>query len=494
MKQSIKNLIIGLFFIFGLILANSFNIQNKTALIFSAVFLFLYIVLKNQKYSFIFLAFLFCALGILRFNATTINWNDDSKIWFYNSHGFEFNQHTKYKYQGIIIFPSDIRIDHQKIKVKATQLLEPTNKVINGNILVKAWLYPLYNYGDKIEITSYLIKPEPIEDFKYDKYLSKDNIYSLGYSARIRLLEKNKANPILQIIYNLRQSISNQINKIWPEPTSAFTNSLLLGYKRAMSEDIKDEFRRAGVSHVIVISGLHVTLIVLLFSKILYSTGLNRKQNFYALIFLLAIFIFLSGISASTIRASLMGLIVLLSQNIGRIIQKHLILLYTAILILLINPLLLFYDLGFQLSFLATIGLIYLSPIIQNCLKFLPEKLNIQSTFVSSCSAIIMTLPLTIYQFKKISILAPFANLLVLPLIPINMLFGFITIILSYISFQLAKYFGFIQYCLTKILFLIVKLISSIKFSSLIVDNFSIFALILSYLIIIIFFVYAKQK
>ncbi len=452
MKNSTRNFIIGLLFILGLIVANNFELLGK------------------------------------------IDQNDESQIWFYNSQGFEFKNHQKYTYQGIIIAPPDTRIDHQKIKIQTTQLLKPINKKISGYVLIKTQLYPSYQYGDEIELTSFLIQPEAIEDFKYDKYLAKDKIYSLGYGANVKLIKKNQANPILQIIYNLRQNISSQINKIWPEPTASFVNSILLGYKRAMSEDIKEEFRRAGVSHIIVISGLHITLITLLLSKILYSLNINRKKQLPIILIILTIFAILSGFSASTIRASIMGLIVLFSQNIGRNIQKYLILIYTAVIILLINPLLLFYDLGFQLSFLATIGLIYLSPIFKNLFRFLPNRMEIQSTFISSFSAIIMTLPLTIYQFKTISLLAPIANLFVLPMIPILMLFGFISILISYLSFALAKYFGFIEYILSKVLFEIVNSISAIKFSSIAVHNFNVLTMTLSYILIIIIFLYANQK
>jgi competence protein ComEC len=451
MKKSTRNFIIGLLFILGLIIANHFGMLDN------------------------------------------IDQNDESKIWFYNSQGFEFKNHQKYIYQGIIIAPPDTRIDHQKIKIKTTQLLDPLQKKIEGNVLIKTELYPPYKYGDQIEITSFLIKPEPIEDFKYDKYLAKDKIYSLAYGARVKLIKQGQANPILQIIYNLRQNISNQINKIWPEPTASFVNSILLGYKKAMSEDLKEEFRKAGVSHIIVISGLHITLITLLLSKTLYSLNIDRKKQLPIILIILSIFAILSGFSASTIRASVMGLIILFSQNIGRRIQKHLILIYAAVIILLINPLLLFYDLGFQLSFLATIGLIYLSPIFKKLFKFLPSKMEIQSTFISSFSAIIMTLPLTIYQFKTISILAPIANLFILPMIPILMLFGFITIIISYLSFTLAKLIGFIEYILSKVLFEIVNSISNIEFSSIDINNFDILAMILSYILIIIIFIYFNK-
>ena len=445
--------------------------------------------------------FTICLLFILALIITnafglldSIDLNDSSKIWHYNSQGFDFKTHPKYTYRGIIISPPDTRIDHQKIKVKVQEIITPISKQVSAYILVKTQLYPPLEYGDQVEITSFLIQPEPIEEFRYDKYLAKDNIYSLGYGAQVKLIKKKQANPILQVIYNLRSNISQRINKIWPEPSASFVNSILLGYKRAMAEDLKEEFRRAGVSHIIVISGLHITLITLLLSKILYSLNINREKQLPIILIILTIFAILSGFSTSTIRASIMGLIVLFSQNIGRPIQKHLVLIYTASIILLMNPLLLFYDLGFQLSFLATIGLIYLSPLFQKLFKFLPERMEIKSTFVSSFSAIIMTLPLTTYQFKTISLLAPLANLFVLPLIPILMFLGFITILISYLFFPLAKLIGFGEYILAKVLFEIVNSISSIEFSSINITGFNTLAMVLSYLLIIIIFIYVQKK
>ncbi len=452
MRKSTRNFIIGLLFILGLIIANHFGLLDN------------------------------------------IDSNDQTKIWHYNSQGFEFKNHQKYTYRGVIISPPDTRIDHQKIKVQVNKLLNPVQKKVSGNVLVKTQLYPPYQYGDQVEITSFLIQPEPIENFKYDKYLAKDKIYSLGYGAQVKLIKRQQANIILQEIYNLRQNISEQINKIWPEPSAGLINSLLLGYKRTLSQNIKEEFRQAGVAHIIVISGLHITLITILISKLLYFLKINRKKQLNIIFLILLIFAILSGLSASTIRASLMGLLVLFSQNIGRHIQKHLILVYTASIILFFNPLLLFYDLGFQLSFLATIGLIYLSPIFQKLFNFLPKILSIQSTFVSSFSAITITLPLTIYQFKTISTLAPIANLLILPLVPMIMLWGFISILISYLFFPLAKYLGFIVYCLNKLLFLIIHIISKIKFSSLTINNFSLTSLLIFYLIILIILIYVQKE
>jgi len=113
MKKSTRNFTIGILFILGLIIANHFGILDN------------------------------------------IDLNDKSQIWYYNSQGFEFKNHPKYTYQGIIIAPPDTRIDHQKIKVQTTQLLEPLQQRIEGSVLVKTELYPPYQYGDLVEITSF---------------------------------------------------------------------------------------------------------------------------------------------------------------------------------------------------------------------------------------------------------------------------------------------------------------------------------------------------
>ncbi len=494
MRKSTKNLIIGLFFICGLFLANFFNIHENVAMAILVIAFIFILIFRKKRVRFYLAIILSISLGILLLNSTKIDYSDNTKIWYYNNETLDFKNNTKATFIGRIIEEPDKRIDKQKIKVSVTQLLEPINKEVSGNTLATIALYPPYNYGNIVQINCILTKPSRIEDFDYAKYLSKDNIYSLCYSANIKLVEKNKGNIFKHYIYKIKNTLFKKVNSIWPDPVSSFANSSLFGFEKLLPSDIDENFRHTGLSHIVVVSGMHVAIIIVVFSKMLYQIGINRKQSFLFLLLLLFSFAILSGLSASIIRASIMGILVVFSKNVERYIPNYLVLIYSLIIMALINPLSMFYDLGFQLSFLATIGLIYLSPILKNRLKFIPEHFSLREIVSTSLSAIIMTLPISLYNFHTLPTFALLSNIVILPFITFDMTLYVFAIGLSLINTNLAICFGFISYVLTKILFWIIKIISSIKISVLDIKNFNIYHTIICYAIIIIIYLYAKKK
>lgn len=494
MRQSTKNLIIGLFFICGLFLANFFNI-HKSAAITILVIAFIFILIFRKRGVRLHLTIILSiSLGILLLNSTKIDYSDNTKIWYYNNETLDFKNNTKATFIGRIIDEPDKRIDKQKIKVSVTQLLEPVNGSVSGNTLATIALYPPYNYGDIVQINCILTKPGKIEDFDYARYLSKDNIYSLCYSANIKLVEKNQGNIFKHYIYKIKNFLFKKVNSIWPEPVSSFANSSLFGFEKLLPSDIDENFRHTGLSHIVVVSGMHVAIIIVVFSTALYKIGINRKQSFLFLLLLLFSFAILSGLSASIIRASIMGILVVFSKNVERYIPNYLVLIYSLIIMALINPLSMFYDLGFQLSFLATIGLIYISPILKNLFKFIPEYFSLREIISTSLSAIIMTLPISLYNFHTLPIFALLSNIVILPFITFDMTLFVFTIAISLLNTSLARYCGFISYVLTKLLFWIIKIISSIKISVLDINNFNVFHMLICYAIIIIIYLYAKKK
>ncbi len=433
-------------------------------------------------------------LGILLLNSTKINYSDNTKIWYYNNEILDFKNNAKTTFIGRIIDEPDKRIDKQKIKVSVTQLLEPINKKVSGNTLATIALYPPYNYGDMVQINCILTKPSKIEDFDYAKYLSKDNIYSLCYNANIKLIEKNKGDIFKHYIYKIKNFLFKKVNSIWPEPISSFVNSSLFGFEKLLPSDIDENFRHTGLSHIVVVSGMHVAIIIVVFSNALYQIGINRKQSFLFLLLLLFSFAILSGLSASIIRASIMGILVVFSKNVERYIPNYLVLIYSLVIMAIINPLSMFYDIGFQLSFLATIGLIYLSPILKNYLKFIPEYFSLREIISTSLSAIFMTLPISLYNFHTLPIFALLSNIVILPFITFDMTLFVFTIGVSLINTSLAQYIGFTSYVLTKILFWIIHIISNIKISVLDINDFNIFHMLICYALIIIIYLYAKKK
>lgn len=356
---------------------------------------------------------------------------------------------------GKIVDAADIRPTVTKYTVMAEQLVDGEENAIpvSGKILVSdmgGW--PQYRYGERITITGTLARPEPIEDFAYDKYLSVQGIYALMPRAKIELADTGDiaaptmSDQFFRGLFAVRSRFESSINRILPEPHASLLAGLLTGSRRGIPEKLTDDFRMAGITHIIAISGYNVTIILTLLSGFLFWIPLKKRFPFLiAAIILFAIFV---GGSASVVRASIMGILGLLALQTGRQTTARLSILWTAFFMLCWNPLSLWYDASFQLSFLAVIGITELSAPLKKFLRFVPDTLALRESLTATIAAQIATLPLTIILFKQISLIAPITNLLVAPIIPLAMLLGFIATIVGLLWLPLGLLVSYLCFAL----------------------------------------------
>jgi len=199
------------------------------------------------------------------------------------------------------------------------------------------------------------------------------------------------------------------------------------GDKRKITDDLKEKLNVAGVRHITAISGLHVAILTSILMTILISVGFWRQQAFWFSIILITLFIVMTGFQSSAVRAGIMGGIFLLGQYSGRMGVSSRLIVIAAALMLTHNPLLLKLDVGFQLSFLAMIGIIYLMPVFQGWFRKIPTMFQLRDVLAMSLSAQVFTLPILIYNFGYLSLVAPITNILIIPLLPFIMLLGFIS-------------------------------------------------------------------
>ena len=278
-----------------------------------------------------------------------------------------------------------------------------------------------------------------------------------------------------------------------PEPQASLLSGILLGAKRGLPEELREKFNIAGVSHIIVISGFHVAVVAGLLMNFGLALSLSRKQAFWLSIIGIIFFILLTGSQVSAIRAGIMGGLVLLAMYSGRLANARNGLLLAAVIMLLINPKLLRFDVGFQLSFLATIGIIYTSPYITKRLRILPEILKIRESAAMTLSAQILTLPVVVYNFDKLSLVAPLANIMVVPLVPVTMLLGALSGAGTIIWVNLGKIFSFLAWVLLSYKIKVVELLASFNFS-----YFEIYDLwwgwIEGYYILVLYWIYRIRK
>lgn len=425
-----------------------FSFSNTNTFLFplciaSFVISFLIIIFWSYKTAcFVLFCSLFFILGGLRF-LITIPHHQSDQISFYINKKIEF--------VGIVDEEPDIRIDKAYYVIKVKEVLEQNkSKRIKGKVLVAAPLYPEYVYGDELKIRCKFQHPQnDSSTFRYDKYLAARSISVVCNFLELEEVSSNNGNKFMSIILYGKSKVAYQIEKLWGEPHSSFIAGLLYGKKSGLPLELRENFNRTGITHIIAISGFNITIISVYLMNIFIYCGLYRQHAFWAVAFLIILFVIFTGASASVVRAAIMGITVLVTRRIGRVSHRGNVLLCTAALMTLFNPYIVIWDAGFQLSFLATIGLLYLSPIIQRSLSFsffgkFGETFleNLQATL----SAIIITMPLILYQFGNLSIVAPLVNMLILWLIPLLMLIGFLAVIIGSFIFPLGRFIAWITY------------------------------------------------
>lgn len=461
MHKSQKFLCFSLAFLVGVALASFFELGIFYLILALPAIFFLALIFKPRaNLRIICFCLLFLILGILRFNISNppdnpeyINfYNDKEEITFY----------------GYINEEPDERVDHIKLKIK-TQALEINKEYqeVKGNVLVKSGLFPKYSYGDYLRISCYLMAPGQIEDFAYDKYLARYNVYSTCYRPRIKVLDIGYGNLFYSKVLIIKQHLLEKINQIITEPQASFLAGILIGARKGIPDDLTEAFNRTGITHIIAISGFNITIIAVMILNLSIAIGISRKKSFWVSLIVIIFFVMICGMPASVVRAGIMGLLVLLSQNLGRSTRMSNVLMLVAFVMILINPKILIYDAGFQLSFLATIGLVYLNPKISERFKRLPSFLQIKESVLTTTSAIIFTTPLIIYQFGRFSILALPTNLLVLPVIPLSMALGFGALIFGLIWLPLGQAFAWLVWLILSYVIKITLFFSEFSFASL---------------------------
>jgi len=315
-------------------------------------------------------------------------------------------------------------IKEPNIKNSGSQL---TIKTEIGKILITAPNYPEYFYGDVLKIEGKLQFPTVFEDFNYKNYLAKDKIYYVIYYPQIEILERDKGNKIFSAILKFKNNLTEKVENIMPFPEVSILEGIILGNKQIFSEKIKNNLSITGTSHITAISGMNIVIISEILMFILIAFGMWRKQAFWFVLILIFLFILMVGAPASAVRAGIMGGILLYAQKIGRLSNAARIMVFAGTIMLILNPLLLRYDVGFQLSFVAVMGLIYIKPIFDELWgKYLKkERLGSVLEIVdTTIAAQIAVLPILIYNFGKISFISPITNLLIVPFITLLTIIG----------------------------------------------------------------------
>jgi competence protein ComEC len=338
-----------------------------------------------------------------------------------------------------------------------------------------------------LKIESIIKKPQKIdaEDgkiFDYPSYLAKDGIYYQFIFPKISVVSSENGNFIKTKLFLLKEKFMENARAVVKEPESSLLGGLVVGAKRSLGKKLLDDFKIAGVAHIVVLSGYNITIVA---DSIMKSFSfLPRAVGFSFGAFGIILFAVMTGGAPTAIRAAIMALIVILAKSTGRTSGMTRALIIAGFLMVLQNPKILVFDSSFQLSFAATLGLIYFTPIAEKYLWFIPEKWgSFREIIFSTIATQLFVLPLILYKIGIFSVFALPVNLLILPLVPITMFFGFLTGMAGFIWLPLSIPFAYISYFLLAYELLVIQFFASLPFSSFFVSDFPFVLVVIIYLL-----------
>lgn len=388
-------------------------------------------------------------------------------------------------FEGIISEEPDLR---EKSMLLTVNITRADKSSVDETILVRAPLGETFSYGDSLVLVGTLAVPQNFETdtgrtFNYQTYLAKSGIYYEMQNPRISLRAHGEGSKLKGTLFAIKNSFMEKITHVISPPESSLLGGLLLGAKQSLPKDVQEYLRRAGVIHIIVLSGYNIT-IVARFIMFLFGFVMIRYRLLIGGASII-LFSMMVGGGATVVRAAVMALIALLATFLRRDYSITRALLIAGFLMVFVNPKILVFDLSFQLSFLATVGLIYVSPIIEKYFSFVPARFGIREIVVATLATQIFVLPFLIYQMGNFSTVALLVNLLVLPFIPITMLLGFVTGLLGLISSSLATIPAFISYYLLHFELSVARYFGNLPFALYVVPQFNLAILFVSYISLI---------
>lgn len=366
------------------------------------------------------------------------------------------------------------------VEIRDETLHETYTKVI-----VTAPLYPVWHYGDVVVLEGVLKKPENFisdedgREFDYEGYLGKSGIYYQMYQPEMTRIEEGAGNPVKTYLFTLKHTFLENLSLVLHEPYAALAGGLVVGAKQSLGENLLEKFRVVGLIHIVVLSGYNVTIIIESLMRVLSlcSPWIRAVIGSIGII----LFALMTGAGATIVRASIMALLVVIGRTLGRQVDVFRLLAIAAAAMVLHNPLIVVFDPSFQLSFLATLGLILVPPLFEERFTVIPETFGLRDVAVATIATQLFVLPAIVYMMGDVSVVSIIVNMLVLAVIPITMLFGFLTGVIGMVSTALSTAPAFFAFVFLYYEVSVVELFSALPYASISVPHVSLFYILVWY-------------
>ena len=426
--------------------------------------------------------------GAARYQVTVPKLSNSQIAWF-NDRYYDI------LVSGTLVEPPDYRDRYTNLRLRVEEVDTGKHQFkVNGLLLARISQNQTYQYGDIVRLRGRLQTPPENEDFSYRDYLAREGILSYMPNAEATLLPGSEANPLIALLYRLKDKSLENVYRLFLDPEASLLAGILLGVDSGLSAPLQQAFKDTGTAHIIAISGFNIAIIAGIFIK-LFGRIFGRRLGAVVAVLGIGFYTLLVGANASVVRAAIMGTLSLFAVQVGRRQQGLNTLAFVAALMAVFNPLVL-WDVGFQLSFFATLGLVlYGGPFQQAAEKviahFLPgtnvEKISeLAAEFVLlTFAAQLTTLPIMAYQFQQISLVSFAANPFILPAQPAVMILGGQAVFASLLLFPLGQVIAWAAWPLTAYTIRMVEFFNDIPHGVIYLGGFSLGFVILYYAVLL---------
>jgi competence protein ComEC len=447
-----------------------------------ALFLFFSLISKNRWGILISIFILAFCLGVFRFHIADLSASNSAGI-------LADKMGQKISLSGEIIDEPNVGENSQKLTVSVT----PQGLALDSlkarpspaaSILLSVGLDEDYKYGDEINFSGVLKKPENFmtdqgKEFDYINYLRKDGIFYVMSYPKIEIVSHGNGNWIKSALFFAKEKFLEKANFAIPSPESLLMSGLIFGEKSDFSQTLRQSFVNTGMIHLVTLSGYKVTMVagwlMKLFAFLPKNLGLGMG--------ILAIFLFLimTGGSSTAIRAGIMAVLALFARATGRNYDVARALILTGVIMILLNPFVLVYDVSFQLSFIGTIAIIFLAPRMEKYFWWATSRFGLRDIITMTAAIYIFVFPFILYKMGSFSLVTLPANILILPLVPLTMLLIFLTGLVGLIWYVPAVPLGYISYLFLHYELGVVNFFSQLPLAAFSFSNFPLFLTIIIY-------------
>ncbi len=427
--------------------------------------------------------------------------DDNTQVSYYNDSG-------KVTLRGVVSLDPDIQDKTTRLKLAVESIeINGEFQTVSGMVMLYVPRHPAYGYGDLLEVTGKLATPVNFADFDYQAYLAKQSVYSTMLYPDIKLDSGGHGLALLDWIYGLRHKLADGLSLVLPEPQASLAQGIILGLRGNISDDVNTDFARSGTTHVLAISGMNLTIFAGLLSLIL-SRIIGKRFYLYVWLTLALIWFYtvISGASPSVMRAAIMASLFLMAELLGRQKNAGSALCFAAAVMIAFNPRVL-WDVSFQLSVLSMAGIVFLYPLLlggisrwiarlRNADIGLSSSLNfVLESFAMTLAATLAVWPASAAYFGMVSLAAPLATLLAVPVLPAIMIIGLLSAVAGLLFLPLAQVIGWVVGLFVTYLLLVARGFAHLPYAVLTPGNISTVLIAAYYsLIILAVWMLARHK